>query len=267
MARTQRAPAGSVNIGRQVSRLVAEVGVKATANLLNISPASVNRVLSASTERKMGKAFHTPKGLEAWTRRLTNAKTTTTPEVRRVIEGRTRPDRHAPARTRAGLKQQEQAGTLRAQYRDKDIAKALGVSRQKATAMRQAAARGKADAATTRQLAEARAQLAQDYSSVRDGIKILSQAAADRALQDPKVTSRHQDFTGWKDVKEYTKEILGGNAPFVRIVNRGTALNPHYDVLVSENSEDFPDPPAPEDEDWDYGDEPDYADEQDERDE
>lgn len=272
MARsTHRAPAGSVALGAQVKALTSQLGSKATANMLGVSPASINRMLKAVNSRNMSKAFTTGRALTSWAARVTAAKSMLPREAARAVDRRKRPGPLAtPAPTRDGRKQQDIAAAVKSQYRDRDLAKALGVSRQKATAMRLAAERGTAPKETTQALTEARNKLEERGAYTKDGIKVISQEQANALLLRPGVESRGKGFPDWKSVTEWFEGVLGGKeqgSTFARVVNRGTAANPSYDILVSENSDDVLDDSVPDDpyDNWDYGDDPeDYGDMQDE---
>lgn len=266
---SKRAPAGSRAIAAQVSRLVADVGVKTAANILGKSQSAVRTVDKAFRAGRVSDAWKTDKGLNNWTRATGRASTYASPEVRKVMSGAQAPAGFTRASSRAERSAQDRMSALHAQYRDKDIAKAMGVSRQQVTAWRLKAARGDVPPGLGTKLAAAKDNLDRRGPRLEGGLKVYD----DPSRVPDGAVSRNKYLT-LKEAQKWIANVEGGspNNPegnpknYFRLVKRGEQDedgNELYDIVYMPEEARADEREALED-----GEDPlDYADLEDEADE
>lgn len=248
MPKTPRAPAGARAVANQVKAIVNSLGsIKAAANLLNRSPSTVSKLLRSNAERKIGKAFHTGAGLQNWKDVLKAAKLKAPASVKPAFSKRAaaakQPDLPTRAKTRAGKAGQDIAGEIKISYKPKEVAKASGESTQKTTARLQRARAGKATKEDRDTLKGAINKLIEEHG-LKDGIRLITKEEAailrkEGAIETSKgkgqprlVGYRHLGLKSWDAVKKWVDNFNGGGSGLVRVVNRGTTLNPSYDVII-----------------------------------
>lgn len=265
--KTPRAPAGSRQKAAQVSRLVADLGKDAAAKELQVSPGYAARLASAYDKgRPLGKIIGSTKGLAKWSERIAAVEKNAPAAIRKVVKGEAAPEHHRRATRPEGRARQRQAADLRARYSDSQLAKAGGVSRQKATSIRLQLADGKelkpADANLLKKIDE---ELNKRDVGFKDGVLVLTpeQGRAMLANMSTKEQAQHhivKPGMDWNGVKEWIKNINGMPHENVLVWNSGTASAPvwHFVMTYEKPPEFLPD-------DWEAGEEgsdSDYEDEE-----
>lgn len=257
MTKAHRAPSGAVAVAAQVRALVRDVGARAAGQVLGISQGRAAALARASENRNVGNVFHTVKGLDAWRQRVEGYAKLAPPDVARVIRHEKQPEQHARASTKTGRQHQTEAGIIKAQYSDGAIAKAAGISRQKATAIRLQLAKGAEPKAKDRAKFDAGVERLIERHGVRDGIHVVSK---DRALavldkMTPKERAEHsadKRFTNWADLKNWVDGIAGAPSSMVHVYNTGTASAPAWSVVIAyDDTDDSYDDDAFDDEYYD----------------
>lgn len=255
--RAPRAPAGAVAVAASVRALVRDVGAKAAAQVMGVSAGRAAAMARAAERGRIGGIVHTPKGLSAWKERIDKAASHAPKGIREVIKRDRAPEQHERAKTKAGRQHQTEAGMVRAQYSDKAIGKAAGISRQKATAIRLQLAAGKEPKEKDRAAFDKGVERLITRHGVRDGILVISQekAAAILAKMTPAERAAHsadKKFTNWQDAKNWADGVAGAPAAMVKVYNSGTASAPMYSMVIS--YEDTDDGYYDDADDWDLGD-------------
>lgn len=133
MARSpSSAPRGAVSIARQVAREVQRSGAAAAAARYSVTPDYARRIAHASRTGTIGRLWRSDRAVSSWRDRLAGRGRPSAPRGPRPV---------GPAPTKIGQRVQKIWQEI-GNYRDKDIAQALGISRQRATAERLRIERG-----------------------------------------------------------------------------------------------------------------------------
>lgn len=259
-----RAPAGAVALAARVDAMVKELGgPKAAANLLKMSASRVSQMAKASSEgRPIGKIISTPKGLAAWEGRLKAAARLAPEPIAKVIRGEKKPEHHERARGREGKRNQDIAGSAKAQYTPSQLAKAAGVSHQKITAIERKMLSGKPITAEEKEIMRRALEGAEaGEGGIRDGIKVSTreQYEKDLAKMTPAQRAendRHKCFGEWAGVINWFSKVAGSARACFRAVNLGTPDKPCWNVyMVSPCKDEGEEDEEEEDEEGEEGEE------------